>query len=69
MIYLFGTGEQVSVVYQGHTLTDENKARATLVVEELPEKEEREGYYARLYIDPKTKELSYVYKEIVEEPE
>ena len=63
MIYLFGTGEQVSIVYQGNTLTEENKAKATLVVEELPDEEEREGYYAVLYIDPESKELSYIYKE------
>ena len=50
-------------------LTKEERKKATLVLETLPEPEERDGYYAVRYIDPVTKELSYIYREIVEENE
>lgn len=66
MIYLFGIGEQVSVIMHERFLTKEQREKATLVLETLPEPEEREGYYAIRYIDPETKEFSYIYREVVE---
>jgi hypothetical protein len=50
-------------------LTEQQRAKATLVLETLPEPEERDGYYAVRYIDPATKEFSYIYREIEEENE
>ena len=69
MIYLFGIEDQVSVIMNERFLTEEERAKATLVLETLPEPEERDGYYAVRYIDPVTKEFSYIYREIVEENE
>jgi hypothetical protein len=69
MIYLFGTEDQVSVIMHERFLTEEEREKATLVLETLPEPEERDGYYAVRYIDPVTKEFSYIYREIVEENE
>ena len=67
MIYLFGTEDQVSVIMHERFLTKEQRAKATLVLETLPEPEERDGYYAVRYIDKDTNEFSYIYREIVEE--
>ena len=53
MIYLFGTEDQVSVIMHERFLTKEEREKATLVLETLPEPEERDGYYAVKYIDPK----------------
>ncbi len=69
MIYLFGTEDQVSVIMHERYLTKEQREKATLVLETLPEPEVRDGYYAVRYIDPVTKEFSYIYREIVEENE
>ena len=69
MIYLFGTEDQVSVIMNERFLTKEQQAKATLVLETLPEPEERDGCYAVRYIDPVTKEFSYIYRAIVEENE
>lgn len=67
MIYLFGIEDQVSVIMNERFLTKEEREKATLVLETLPEPEQRDGYYAVRYIDPVTKEFSYIYREIVEE--
>ena len=69
MIYLFGTEDQVSIIMHERFLTKEQQAKATLVLETLPEPEERDGYYAVRYIDKDTKEFSYIYREIEEENE
>ena len=69
MIYLFGTEDQVSVIMHERFLTEEQRAKATLVLETLPEPEKREGYYAVKYIDKDTNEFSYIYREIEEENE
>ena len=67
MIYLFGIEDQVSVIMHERFLTKEQRAKATLILETLPEPEQRDGFYAVKYIDPVTKEFSYIYREIVEE--
>ncbi len=69
MIHYFGTGEQVSVVFQEKYLTAAEKAQAILIVKEETLAEEREGFYAIRHIDPKTKKFSWIYKEIPEEEE
>lgn len=58
MIYYFGTGENVSVVFQEKYLTAADKTDATLVVESETPAEEKEGFYAARYIDPETKQFS-----------
>lgn len=63
MIYLYGTGENISVVFSENTLTSQEKSEATLIVEALPEKNIPEGFYDVLFIDPTSKELKYIYKE------
>lgn len=67
MIYLFGIGEQVSVIMHERYLTEQERANATLIVEALPENNVPVGYYAVLFIDPTTKELKYIYKQKTEE--
>lgn len=37
MIFLFGTGEQISIVYNEKYLTEAEQAEATVVMESLPE--------------------------------
>jgi hypothetical protein len=63
MIYFFGTGYNIKTVFGGKTLTEEEKAGATLVLESLPPTETPEGQVAKFYIDPKTKQFSYVYED------
>lgn len=67
MIFLFGIKDQVSVIMHERFLTEQERANATLVMEELPEPDVRDGYYAVRYIDPDTKVFSYIYKEIPKE--
>ena len=67
MIYLFGIKDQVSVIMHERFLTKEQQAKATLVLETLPEPEERDGYCAVRYIDKDTNEFSYIYREIEDE--
>jgi hypothetical protein len=62
MIYFFGTGTNPKVVFGGRNLTEEEKAEATLVLENLPPTETPEGKNAKFYIDPETKEFSYIYE-------
>jgi hypothetical protein len=54
MIYLFGKADQVSVVYDGSTLTEKNKVGG-IAVEALPPKEDKEGFNAVLCLDNKNK--------------
>jgi hypothetical protein len=54
MIYLFGKADQVSVVYDGSTLTEADK-KGAVVVETLPPKEDKEGFNAVLCLDKDNK--------------
>ena len=64
MIFLFGTGEQVSIVYNEKYLTPAEQAEATLVMESLPEAPQVEaGKMAVMHIDPITKQFSYLIKD------
>lgn len=61
MIYLFGIGNQVSSIIDGSSLTEEQKNKATLILEQLPEPQLLEDHFSILYIDEITKEFSYKY--------
>jgi hypothetical protein len=65
MIYLFGKGKSVSIIYAEETLTEESK-KGGIAVEALPPKEEREGYNAILCLDQDSK--PYWEYEIIEQP-
>jgi len=61
MIYLYGTGNKIKLIFGGHALSDEQKANATLILESLPPTNTPPGKVASMYIDPVTKQFSYVY--------
>jgi hypothetical protein len=65
MIYLFGKGDQVSIVYDGSTLTEADKVGA-VVVDALPPKEDKEGFNAVLCLDQDNKPF-WEYHEIIEQ--
>lgn len=67
MIYIFGTGTNLSVIANGNTLTDEEKNQATFATEELPIFENIEGFLGVLTLSDDRKTLFYTYVEIVEE--
>ena len=66
MIYIFGEGRNLSVIYDGSTLTEEQKVGG-FVVEALPPKETPEGYREILIKEGDT--LRWEYEEIIEEEE
>ena len=63
MIYLFGKGKDVSIVYDGSTLTEQDKQGA-VVVDKLPPKDDKDGFNAILCLDDANKP----YWEYVEQP-
>jgi hypothetical protein len=65
MIYLFGQADQVSVVYDGSTLTEQDKVGG-IAVEALPLKEDKDGFNAILNLDKDNKPF-WTYKEIVKD--
>jgi hypothetical protein len=65
MIYLFGQADQVSVVYDGSTLTEQDK-KGGVAVEALPPKEDKDGFNAILNLDKDNKPF-WIYKEIVKD--
>jgi hypothetical protein len=65
MIYLFGQADQVSVVYVGSSLTEQDKVGG-IAVETLPPKEDKEGFNAILCLDKDNKPF-WTYKEIVKD--
>jgi hypothetical protein len=65
MIYLFGKADQVSVVYNGSTLTEQDKVGG-IAVEALPPKEDKDGFNAILNLDKDNKPF-WTYKEIVKD--
>jgi hypothetical protein len=50
MVYLFGKGKSVSIIYAPETLTEQDKVGG-IAVEQLPPLEEQEGYNAILCLD------------------
>jgi hypothetical protein len=65
MIYLFGKADQVSVVYDGLSLTEQDKVGG-IAVEALPPKEDKDGFNAILNLDKDNKPF-WTYKEIVKD--
>jgi hypothetical protein len=66
MIYLFGKGKQVSVIYDATTLTEQDKVGG-IAVQALPPREDKEGYNAILCLDQDNK--PYWEYEIIEQPD
>jgi hypothetical protein len=66
MIYLFGKGKSVSVIYDATTLTEQDKVGG-IAVEQLPPKEDKEGFNAVLCLDQDNKPF-WEYQEIIEQP-
>jgi hypothetical protein len=64
MIYIFGEGRNLSVIYDPSTLTEQQKVGG-FVVEALPLKETPEGYREILIKEGTT--LRWEYEEIIEE--
>ena len=62
MIYVFEGG---SIVYDGTTITEEQKAQA-VAVEELPTPEIPQGHYAQIRANLQTQEVYYEYLEDTE---
>jgi hypothetical protein len=65
MIYLFGKNDQVSVIYDGSSLTEQDKVGG-IAVEALPPKEDKDGFNAVLNLDKDNKPF-WTYKEIVKD--
>jgi hypothetical protein len=65
MIYLFGKNDQVSIIYDGSTLTEQDKVGG-VAVETLPPKEDKDGFDAILNLDKDNKPF-WTYKEIVKD--
>lgn len=65
MIYVFEGG---SVVYDGDTLSDEQKTKA-VAVETLPEQQTPEGQYTQIRADKATETVYYEYLDIPKDPE
>jgi hypothetical protein len=63
MIYLFGKADQVSIVYDDSTLTEQDKVGG-IAVEALPPKEDKDGFNAILCLDKDNKPY-WTYKEVV----
>jgi hypothetical protein len=65
MIYVFPGG---NVVYDGSTISDEQKAQA-VAVESLPEPQTPEGKYAVIRANKATETVYYEYRDIPKDPE
>jgi hypothetical protein len=65
MIYIFGKADQVSVVYDGSTLTEQDKVGG-IAVEALPPKNNKDGFNAILCLDKDNKPY-WDYKEIIKD--
>lgn len=64
MVYFFGTGSNLKVVFGGRNLTEAEKAEASLVLENLPPMQSPEGKRGKFYVDPVTKEFSYIFEDV-----
>jgi hypothetical protein len=65
MIYLFGKNDQVSIIYDGSSLTEKDKVGG-IAIETLPPKEDKDGFDAILCLDKDNKPF-WTYKEIVKD--
>jgi hypothetical protein len=67
MIYIFGKGRELSVIYDATTLTEQDKVGG-IAVEALPPQEDKEGYNAILCLDQDNKPY-WEYEQIIEQPD
>jgi hypothetical protein len=65
MIYLFGKGKSVSIVYDATTLTEQDKVGG-IAVEALPPKDDKDGFNAVLCLDQDNKPY-WEYVEVVKD--
>lgn len=66
MYYFYGIGDLVYIKKDDGTMPDSEKEKATLFLEELPIPPEHiKGKDRVLYIDPETKEIGHIYKDII----
>jgi hypothetical protein len=65
MIYLFGQANQVSIIYDDSTLTEQDKVGG-IAVEQLPPKDDKDGFNAILCLDKDNKPY-WEYREIVKD--
>jgi hypothetical protein len=65
MIYLFGKGKEVSIIYDATTLTEQDKVGG-IPIKELPPKEDKDGFNAILCLDKDNKPY-WEYKEVIPE--
>ena len=65
MIYIFGKGRELSIIYDETTLTEKDKVGG-IAFEALPPKEDKEGYNAILCLDKNNKPY-WEYEPIIEE--
>jgi len=65
MIYVFPEG---NVVYDGNTISEEQKAQA-VAVESLPKPQTPEGKYAQIRADKATETVYYEYIDLPKDPE
>jgi len=66
MIYLFGKEKSVSIIYDGSILSEQDKVGG-IAVEQLPPKEDKEGFNPVLCLDKDNKPY-WEYQEIIEQP-
>lgn len=62
MIYIYGDGKELSIIYNGETLTEADKQNV-FIIKELPPKETPAGYEAILIKEGNT--LRWEYQEIL----
>ena len=69
MIYIYGTGKDLSIVYQEQYLSEAAKARATLVVDKLPPKATPANHSEMLVLDEDGLRWEYtlIEEEVIEE--
>jgi hypothetical protein len=65
MIYLFGKADQVSVVYNDSSLTEQDKVGG-IAIEALPPKEDKDGFNPVLCLDKDNKPY-WEYREVVKD--
>jgi hypothetical protein len=64
MYYFYGIQNKVAFLKDEGDLTDLQKEYATTFLEDFPEKlPYKEGFLVRLYIEPETLDVSYIYEE------
>jgi hypothetical protein len=65
MIYLFGKGKSVSIIYDATSLTEQDKVGG-IAVEALPPKDDKDGFNAVLCLDQDNKPY-WEYVEVVKD--